>query len=213
MNKLSNILTYNLPDIQILESEKAYDFCVWQPDDTYIILGRANDAETAVFTEKAEKNNLKILKRPSGGESVILSPSMIVFSLKITLENLKNPHKIFEIINADLISSLTKLGIENLHSKGISDLSIGEKKILGSSIYRKQNTLFYHAVLNVKEDISIISSYLKHPKKEPDYRKGRNHDEFVTSIYREGYEIEFQLLKDTIFSTLKNLENEFKLFI
>ena len=45
--------------------------------------------------------------------------------------------------------------------KTISDIAIGDKKILGSSMYRKKNTIFYHAVLNVSESITEISKHLK----------------------------------------------------
>jgi lipoate-protein ligase A len=98
------------------------------------------------------------------------------------------------------------LGIENLNSKGISDLSIGDKKIMGSSMYLKGNDLFYHAVLNVSEEVSLISKYLKHPKKEPDYRKGRPHNEFVTSLHAEGYYIDVDVIMDSVRKALESLQ-------
>ena len=69
----------------------------------------------------------------------------------------------------------------------ITPLSIKEKKILGSSIYRTKDKIFYQAVLNISQGTELFERYLKHPKKEPDYRKGRNHNDFVTSIRAEGY--------------------------
>ena len=200
---------YNLPDINIMESELSFDSYVWQPDETYIILGRANAEESSVYSENAIRDNVKIYKRPSGGESVVLTPNMIVFSLKLSILKLGKPRDIFKIINSHLISSFNEIGIVNLDSRGISDLSINNKKILGSSMYLKNNILFYHAVLNVKEDISIISKYLKHPTREPEYRLGRSHGEFVTSLWAEGYNIENQALIDEISKALKRIEKAF----
>ena len=34
-----------------------------------------------------------------------------------------------------------------------------------------------------------IEKYLKHPSKEPDYRQGRKHSEFVTSLHESGFYI------------------------
>jgi len=58
-------------------------------------------------------------------------------------------------------------------------------------------------VLNISEPVDTIESYLSHPKREPDYRQGRNHLDFVTSLLREGY----MNGKSEIISALKhNLE-------
>lgn len=205
----SSSLTYNLPDISIMESAAKFDSCVWQPEETYIVLGRANEEELSVFSGNALEDNIRIYKRPSGGESVVLTPNMIVFSLKLNIVRLNRPRHIFEIINKYLIDSFTEIGVNNLESKGISDLSINNRKILGSSMYLKNNILFYHAVLNVKEDISIISKYLRHPKREPDYRAGRDHSEFVTSMWAEEYKIDIQQLISAIHKALKQIETHF----
>lgn len=199
---------YDLPDIKVLESDSEFGFKVWQPDNLYIILGRANIAESSLFTDKVAKEGIKVFKRPTGGESVVLSPKMLVFSAKISAGTLGKPKDIFKLINANLTEQLTFAGIRDLNSKGISDLSIGDKKILGSSMYLNGKTLFYHAVLNINEDISVISKYLKHPSKEPDYRRGRSHDEFVTSIYKEGFIIDKEQIKASVEIAFINLFTE-----
>jgi lipoate-protein ligase A len=205
----SRSLSYNLPDIGIMESSEKFDSFVWQPDGTYIVLGRANEEELSVFSGNALKDNIRIYKRPSGGESVVLTPNMIVFSLKLYIVRLNRPRLIFEIINKHLIDSFKEIGVNNLESRGISDLSINNRKILGSSMYLKNNILFYHAVLNVKEDISIISKYLRHPKREPDYRAGRDHREFVTSMWAEGYKVDDKLLMPAIHKALMQIKTHF----
>lgn len=201
---------YNLPDVEILQSEKDFDFYVGQPDYISIVFGKSNSIQDSLHDDTSLYKEIKILKRDSGGECVILSPKMFVFSAKINSVNFSNPKQFFASINQLLLKNLGELGIQNLNSKGISDISIGDKKILGSSIYRNQNILFYHAVLNVSEDVALISYYLKHPKKEPDYRKGRSHNEFVTSIQKEGYTIDHSTIKTTLVKTLNELYNELK---
>ncbi len=150
-------------------------------------------------------DGITVVKRPSGGETVILTPNTLVIAISFTTETLKNPKEYFHKINDSIIAVLAQQGIQNLLQKGISDIAIGEKKILGSSIYRRPNRVFYHAVLNVAEDIANIAKYIRHPAKEPDYRKGRPHSEFVTSIREQGYDLSVESLLIELEKGMRNL--------
>ena len=55
----------------------------WELDSYCVILGRSNAQETEVFLEKATKNTISILKRSSGGGTVILGPGCLCYSLFI----------------------------------------------------------------------------------------------------------------------------------
>jgi lipoate-protein ligase A len=57
----------------------------------------------------------------------------------------------------------------------------------------------------------MMEKYLKHPTKEPDYRKGRSHKDFVSSLKESGYDIEPLYLKkqlDTYFSAWDFTNNQ-----
>ena len=185
-----NLREYNLPDqFFYLKTEPGFHFKLWIPDQDYIVIGQSNKAENVVNKEAVEKDNTVIMKRPSGGETVFLSPKMVIISLAYNPESRIRSKYFFEQINTVIIKALENTGISNLYYKGISDICINDKKILGCSIYRRENHIFYHAVLNLGENISRITQYLAHPEREPDYRQGRSHDEFVTSVFKEGYSV------------------------
>ncbi len=201
-----NVKYYELPDLKaISDSSGSGNIFVLQPDRVYLVLVRSSKVETSLNKDIVLSDQIEVLKRPSGGETVLLSPSMIVFSGSLPFFNDTSTKQVFREINKNLINQLTDLGVKDLYSKGISDISIGEKKIVGSSMYLNKGTLFYHAVMNVSEDVSLISRYIKHPPREPDYRKGRNHDEFVTSLSNEGYNLEFSQIEAAIYKALKEV--------
>jgi lipoate-protein ligase A len=202
---LIKVHPYNLPDLDIIDSASAVSVCVWHPDKTYLVLGQSNKAETSLDMEAVLADGITVVKRPSGGETVILTPNTLVIAISFTTETLKNPKEYFHKINDSIIAVLAQQGIQNLLQKGISDIAIGEKKILGSSIYRRPNRVFYHAVLNVAEDIANIAKYIRHPAKEPDYRKGRPHSEFVTSIREQGYDLSVESLLIELEKGMRNL--------
>jgi lipoate---protein ligase len=184
---IPKVKDYYLKDFELISSDSNQEFRIWVPDKLYIVLGRSNTIEDSVHIDLAKQDDIEIMKRPSGGESVVLSDKMLIISYNFLTGNNIKIHDYFKIINSKILSALEKSGIKNLRFKGISDIAIGEKKILGSSMLKKFGYGFYHAVLNVSESPELIDKYLKHPSREPDYRKGRPHIDFVSSISNEGY--------------------------
>jgi lipoate---protein ligase len=194
--ELIDVLKYNLPDINIL-NDKLDDLVItiWQPDKIYLVLGQSNSISESINEEHVLNDNITVLKRPTGGQTVILSPNTLVISTTINTSKFINPQVYFRRINELIMKILKSAGIEDLSLKGISDIAIGNKKILGSAIYRNNQKVFYHAVLNVSENTYLMDKYIKHPITEPDYRNGRSHNEFVTSISKEGYTISINDIK------------------
>jgi lipoate-protein ligase A len=193
------IKKYDLPDIDILTRQtSSSNFCVWIPDKTCLILGKSNNIEKSLNTGSIKKDGIQVYKRPSGGESVILTPRTIVISALVKSDALRYTRKYFRIFNQKIIKVLENLEIKTLCHKGISDIALRDKKILGSAIYRSKNRLFYHSVLNVSEPVSTIEKYIKHPSREPEYRNGRSHSEFITSLHAEEYKINIVELKNSL---------------
>lgn len=201
---------YDLPD-SYLYREKPDNISVkiWIPDETCIVLGRSNDPEDSLIQDNVLNSDIPVFKRPSGGETVVLSPNTIIISIAIDQQQFNGGKKYFNTINNSIIEALKKFNITNLKFKGISDIAIGEMKILGSALYQNKNVVFYHAVLNVSESPELFSKYLKHPQREPDYRVGRRHTEFVTSLTQENHKIDTDHLIRSLEKHFLNLQIKF----
>jgi lipoate---protein ligase len=188
---------YCLPDIHLFDN-KSNQLLIWTPNKTYIVLGASNQPEDSLHIENVKNDKITVLKRPSGGQTVVLTPNNLIISAVFFDQKTSQPLEVFHKINNLVISGLEELGIKNLHLKGISDIAINNKKIAGSAIYRNRNGLLYHAVLNLGETSATFEKYLKHPSKEPDYRKGRPHSEFITSLRENGCLHSFNHIKNTL---------------
>lgn len=197
-----NISEYNLPDIHLFENE-SNSFLLWIPDKSYIVLGASNHWEDALITDNVKRDNIAVLKRPSGGQTVMLTPDNLIISAIFFDKESLQPKEIFQNLNRLIVSAIEAAGVKDLSLNGISDIEISGQKIMGSSIYRNKKALLYHAVLNLGEPAATFEKYLKHPVKEPDYRNGRKHSEFVTSLREKGYTSDYTLLKDILNEKLK----------
>lgn len=185
------LLPYALPDALLLEDlTSPYRSLAWIPPEPMVVLGCSSGFERAVEEAQIRRDGIPVCRRPSGGESMFLSPRMAAVSLVLDLERRPLPRTLFNATGAALIGALEALGVRGLSVRGTSDLTLGERKILGSSIYQRGTRLFYHAVLNVIEDPATIQRYLRHPVREPHYRQGKKHDDFVTSLARAGFPLD-----------------------
>ena len=184
------VRAYDLPDATIFGGT-GDSMLVWQPAETIIVLGQSNTPEKSLIVENVLSDGIPVTKRPTGGEAVILTPQMAVITVAREFPGLVRSRDFFIEVNRMILDMLSDFGVKNYGTRGISDITIGHRKILGSSMHRRESRLVYHAVLNIAGDPSLFEKYLRHPYREPDYRHNRPHGEFVTSLKHEGYNIQF----------------------
>lgn len=141
-------------------------------------------------TIQTKREIIQIARRSSGGGTVYQDHSWnLNFSFFINLK--KYPEflpipKSYEILSGFPIRAFQNQNIEVILA-GKSDLSmkIGDSilKISGNSQFRKRDCLVHHGTLILSQKlIEKVSSLLLHPPSEPEYRKGRSHEAFITSL-------------------------------
>ena len=218
---MKELKEYNLPDLALIEYAKSasrsktnhpeseFRYMVFQPSCTAVVLGQSNTIEKSVHVQRCAENNVDVMKRPSGGEAVLITPNTMIISFCILDSKLPRSSEIFNFALGCILSALASNGVKNAEYRGISDIAIDGKKILGCAIYRRPGMVLYHGVLNVSESPQNIGYYLLHPTKEPDYRVNRDHESFVTSLFQEGYNIDMGFLKQSIQSSLAETYTHF----
>ena len=132
----------------------------------------------------------------------MLSPNTLAVSIVKCGEHMRFGKRYFHFFNERIIHALESAGVKGLNQRGFSDIAIADQKLVGSAIYQNKDRILFQAVLNISESGSIMEKYIKHPLREPDYRGGRSHKNFVTSLKDQGYYFDISWIKRT-------LENEF----
>lgn len=179
-----SIGTYDLDDplIEATAADGQPRHRVYRPQGVQVVLGRGSRPENELNIKACLEDRVDVLRRHGGGCSVVLDPGNLVVSAALPAEDFGRNPEHFERLTCWLSDGLEQVGISGVRQRGISDLALGERKVGGACIYRRRGLLFYSATLLVKPDTGLMERYLAHPPREPDYRRGRSHSMFVTSL-------------------------------
>jgi lipoate-protein ligase A len=181
---------------------------VYEQESVEVVHGPSFRAEREIFVDRCEEDGVAVTARRGGGGTVVLSPGVLVI---VVVGEKKNEREgaldVFSRVNGVIAAALCKSGIKNVANEGISDLAVDGKKILGSSLYMgsKPPLFYYQSSLMVCNDLTLIDRYLQHPPKEPEYRQGRSHRDFCTTLKELGAAIDMRELAGQIETELKGL--------
>ncbi len=187
--------TFDTPEENLACDEALLDLCerglegetlrFWQPRDYFVVLGYSNKAATEVSLPACRASGVPVLRRFSGGGTVLQGPGCLNYSLvldmrrpaigpTITASNLYVMKR-----HQQALSGLLKkeVGIE-----GFTDLTLGPLKFSGNAQRRKRGFLLFHGTFLVGFDLPLMEKFLPLPTTQPGYRKGRAHGDFLTNI-------------------------------
>jgi lipoate-protein ligase A len=158
----------------------------WESSKIFIVLGRIGREDIDVNSIHTQKDNIPVLRRSSGGGTVVQGPGCLNYTLVLSKEKhpeLNDLRKSYEWISDKIIDALGRAGVEAFF-RPMSDLatSLSEKKFSGNAQRRKKHYILHHGTILYKFDLSLISRYLNMPRDIPEYRKHRPHTDFVTNI-------------------------------
>lgn len=154
------------------------------PESPMVVLGASNTPAGEVHEDHCRADEVPVLKRYGGGGTVLLYSGSLVVSLGTWVRQHYQNRLYFRALNQAVVAALgTRWPVLGaLGQNGLSDITHGDRKVAGTSLFRSRNYLLYQASILARLDIEAIQRYLKHPSKEPDYRGRRGHREFLTSL-------------------------------
>ena len=157
-------------------------FRVWIPHKPILVLGYSQMAAQELNLENVRRSGIPVYRRKGGGGTVLLTPEVVCVGIRMPRKPEMAIQDYFSIANGLIQSAFKKnLGLD-LKPKGISDLAWNEKKVLGSSMYLPKNYALYLASILVNCPMNQMESFLKYPSREPDYRLGRPHSDFLQNL-------------------------------
>ena len=200
MNYEETIGKYTVDDhlIESFRQDKKARLHIYLPEQRCVVLGRGSKVHLEVNAKSCQEDGMPLLRRRGGGCSVFLDEGNVIVSLVAPAQGFGRIGHYFRQISLWLIKGLAQLGLPNIRQEGISDLAQGNHKVGGSCLYREKDLLYYSTTLLVNPQLDLMERYLLHPPREPEYRQGRSHREFVTTLQTDSIQTASDLQKELI---------------
>ena len=180
-----------------VSAEQPFLFEIWEPEGVAVVIGHGQNAVQEVDLAACRQDGVAVIRRRGGGGAVVLMPGVLCLSCAFLSGRSDSPYYFFQQINLFISGLLARrFSLQGLEPAGISDIALGGKKVLGCSMFKSRRLYFYQGSLLLNPDLARIAAYLTHPSREPGYRRGRTHSDFLTSLWQSGYPLPMTDLKE-----------------
>jgi len=149
---------------------------------------------TEVNVAACETRNIPILRRCSGGGTVLQGPGCLNYSLILRgngpLANITSANRFIMEKNRAAIQSAVHSPQSAVEVYGYTDLAIGHPtsairhplKFSGNAQRRRKQFLLFHGTFLLDFDFRLMSDFLPMPSRQPAYRQNRTHESFLTNL-------------------------------
>ena len=161
----------------------------WEPRQYFVVLGCGKKAAEEANLEACRAEGVPILRRCSGGGTVLQGPGCLNYSLILPLETDVALHSITSancFIMKRQRNALEKLLARPVTIEGHTDLALDDVKFSGNAQRRKRDWLLFHGTLLLDFDLARIGRLLLPPPLQPAYRRQRFHENFLTCLRIEA---------------------------
>ncbi len=169
----------------------------WMAAAPVVVVGSSSRIDEEVDRGACESLGVGIVRRPSGGATVVLGPGCLMWSV-VEAHPLGAPP--VDRIHADMLEPLRAVLAAavrpeaSVERRGSSDLVLLKRgpasgaaagvalKVSGNALRVRRHGVLYHGTLLDGFDLELISRVLRHPPREPEYRGRRPHRDFLANL-------------------------------
>lgn len=157
----------------------------WESSQYFVVVGYSNRIGTEVNLPFCQRNTIPVLRRCTGGGTVLQGPGCLNYSLVLRIANAK-PLESITGTNRYILdrnrAALAALVQARVEQEGQTDMAIGGLKFSGNAQRRKQHSLLFHGSILLHFDFELLEKALPMPSWQPDYRVGRSHTDFLMNL-------------------------------
>jgi lipoate-protein ligase A len=156
----------------------------WQSENYFVVLGHGNKWRDEAIESACAMDRIPIMRRCSGGGAILQGPGCLNYSLILRQDRFLDGRvqAAFDFVLSRHCRALQALTAREVSVRGISDLTFGDLKFSGNAQYRKRRYVLVHGTFLLDFNFQLIEKYLRPPAVQPDYRRLRNHADFLVNM-------------------------------
>ncbi len=147
-----------------------------------IVLGRGSRPELELNLPAVLADGIPVRRRPGGGCAVVLDPGNLLVTVVLPVPGIGGVRAWFDRVTDWMVECLAACGVSGVARRGVSDLALADRKVSGSALHRSRGIVHYAATLLVEPRVDLVERWLAHPPREPAWRRGRPHREFMGGL-------------------------------
>jgi lipoate-protein ligase A len=157
---------------------------IWEAPAPLVVIGRSSKIDEEVDRQRCEELGIPVIRRSSGGAGIVAGPGCLMYA--VVLSYARRPHLAkLDAAHREVLEPLAAALARHCPEvvwAGTSDLAIGPRKFSGNSLRCKRSHLVYHGTLLYDFPLALVGELLKTPPRQPEYRHGRAHGDFVANL-------------------------------
>lgn len=157
----------------------------WEPRQHFVVLGYSSRISLDAKLAACRGAGVPILRRVSGGGTVLQGPGCLNATLVLRLER----QAMLQTISGTtaFILERHRQALEPavggpIEFRGLSDLAVQGVKFSGNAQRRKRRCVLFHGTFLLDFDLPLVDRLLAMPSRQPDYRRNRPHHEFLMNL-------------------------------
>jgi lipoate-protein ligase A len=151
-------------------------------------VGYANAVATEVNVAACTQRGVPILRRCSGGGTVLQGPGCLNYTLVLRIApdgptfSIASTNRFVLDRNALALCSALDVPDSWISVHGHTDLVFSGFKFSGNAQRRKRRCLLFHGTILLGLDLALVGELLPMPSRQPAYRQGRAHHAFLCQL-------------------------------
>ncbi|MBI3322235.1 MAG: lipoate--protein ligase family protein [Candidatus Omnitrophica bacterium] len=186
-------LTLPTPEENLACDEALLDACeeegrevlrFWEPAAHFVVLGYANALRSEVRSGACRAAGVPVLRRMSGGGTVLQGPGVLNYSLVLRAEEpaMRTIPATNRAVMGRNRACLERLLPGPVTAEGDTDLALSGRKFSGNAQRRRRKALLFHGTFLLGLDFALLDRVLPLPAKQPAYRRSRAHGDFLVNL-------------------------------
>ena len=157
---------------------------LWEAAAPLVVVGRNSQLAAEVRLDACGDRGIPVLRRSSGGSAIVAGPGCLMYAVVLSYQSRPELRMLEAAHRHVLETALAALRplVGGIVRQGTSDLALGDLKVSGNSLRCRRRTFLYHGTLLYDFPLELVDQCLALPPRQPDYRRSRANQSFLTNI-------------------------------